>query len=888
MNYKSIKAPIGFILLLALVIFSTASYADEPTREWTFMLFMAADNNLEAGTELDINELEKYGSTDQVAYVAQIDRNGSFSNNSQLKWSGTKRFFITRDKKPNEMTSKELDDLGEIDMASPEALIDFVSWAKKNYPAKKYALILWNHGTGWKEIQPNVMNYIAPPITSANVDEDEDPILSTISYNISYDDTSYSSMDIPTLRETMAKIKKILGQPVDLLGFDACLMQMVEVGWAVAPFAKFQIASPDLEPEKGWAYDYISAVLNKNPQMSPFDLGKAIVQTYKKSYASGSQGNTAVVLSLLDLSKMNNFKQKVNAFAMAVRKNISDIDKIEKYRNEALKYSYSDYIDLAHFLYLLGKTSIKAETRTAAKNLYYAIIGRKNKGGLVAYLGKNGAKFRDSRGLSVFFPNRQGFRTYMNRYKRLSFCRETEWFEALREIAAPNIPYMKIENVVLLDKNNDGRIAAGEEITLHLNIKNLGRKALKSAELTCLTDSEFLGKKTFKVELKKLPGPGKAATVPALKFTVNKETPVHTQISLKIALKGKSIPVSTAKTTFYVKQPFSSTGHALLVLTDVFSPAGPAITQMFYNANVKFDTWDRLLDGELTENVLKRYLDGWIFIIVQDSTPQQALTENEIKALNSFLGSGGRLVLNGQDLGFLMRDHKFLQEKCKATFIQDDVNVHVVSGVNGFAGNESFQIFGGDGANNQKWPDELDVLPGGEAIIKYEPNARDIADKSSMVGPSHKPLSKSKGIKSSGTAAVKVIDGYRLLLFGFGIEAINSKSQRQQFMQEILKEMVPETNRELNNLIRASSSIADNEAETEEELLERFDMLFNVETRLLKQIKDETEVDRSAAEDLLRQIQRLPKSQQDAAKNIEKNIRSLLEFDKQHGTLKRR
>jgi intergrase/recombinase len=100
--------------------------------------------------------------------------------------------------------------------------------------------------------------------------------------------------------------------------------------------------------------------------------------------------------------------------------------------------------------------------------------------------------------------------------------------------------------------------------------------------------------------------------------------------------------------------------------------------------------------------------------------------------------------------------------------------------------------------------------------------------------------------------------------------------------------MVPETNRELNNLIRASSSIADNEAETEEELLERFDMLFNVETRLLKQIKDETEVDRSAAEDLLRQIQRLPKSQQDAAKNIEKNIRSLLEFDKQHGTLKRR
>jgi len=117
------------------------------------MIFMAADNNLEAATSLDINEIEKYGSTDQINFVAQIDRNGSYSNNSELKWAGARRFFITKDKEPDKMSSEMVEDLGDVDMADPTALTDFVEWVKENYPARRYALILWNHGTGWKEFK---------------------------------------------------------------------------------------------------------------------------------------------------------------------------------------------------------------------------------------------------------------------------------------------------------------------------------------------------------------------------------------------------------------------------------------------------------------------------------------------------------------------------------------------------------------------------------------------------------------------------------------------------------------------------------------------------------------------------------------------------------------
>ena len=884
MEYKSIRTAIGAFLLLALILVSTGVHA-QTLREWTFMLFMAADNNLESGTAPDINELEKYGSNDKIAFVAQIDLNGNFNNDSELKWTGTKRFFIEKDTSFRKMTSPAIEDLGEVDMATPEALTDFVKWAKDNYPAKRYALILWNHGTGWKEISPNIMELEMPPV---ELSEGLTNAIENISYNISYDDSSYSSMDIPTLNKTLGEVKKILGQPIDLLGFDACLMQMAEVAWAAAAHANFQVACPDQEPERGWPYDLIAGSMHKKPTMTAEELGKTIISSYKKSYSGGTQGNTAVILSLLNLKMARNFKEKLDDFCVELRKNISDIDKIERCRDEALKYSYGDYIDLAHFLYLLGKTSIKTTTRSTAAALYKAIIGEKKKGGFISGLAASGEKFKNARGLSIFFPTRQGFKTYVNRYKALSFCRDTEWFKMLQETSNPNLPYFKIEDAILADKNKDGRIAAGEEVTLYLNVRNLGRKTLTQAKVNCQTSSEFLGQKSFSVDIQKLPGPNKTELIQAFTFKVSETTPVHSEITLNVTLKGQGIPVSTIKTTFYVKEPFASTGHALLVMTDTFSPAGPAITEMLNSANIQFDTWDRVLDGDLRPEVLKRYLNGWVLVIVQDSTPQQSLTESEVSALNEFLGSGGRLVLNGQDLAFSLRDSSFLRDKCKVSFIQDDVNVHVVAGKNGFANNQTFQIFGGDGANNQKWPDEIDAMPGAQAIMRYEERARDMADESQMVGPSHKPGSKSKGIKSSGTCAVKVIDGYRLLLFTFGIEAINNKSQRTMFMKEVAKVMQPDISAEMRNYANASNSRSRSRSINESDVIERTDLLSNMENRLISDIRNEMNLDPQAGRNILRQIELLPENERNALKNLKKNIHSLLEFDSQHGTLRPR
>ena len=49
----------------------------EPPLAWTFMVYMAGDNNLEQFGLLDLSEMKRVGSTSDVAILAQFDRMAS-------------------------------------------------------------------------------------------------------------------------------------------------------------------------------------------------------------------------------------------------------------------------------------------------------------------------------------------------------------------------------------------------------------------------------------------------------------------------------------------------------------------------------------------------------------------------------------------------------------------------------------------------------------------------------------------------------------------------------------------------------------------------------------------------------------------------------------------
>lgn len=118
----------------------TETTATPEEREWTFMVYLAGDNDLESYGQADLLELKEVGSDARVAFVAQFDRRQQGS---------TQRYYL-RQGTPLEQDVVD-GGLGETNTGDPRELVRFVYWAAEHYPARRHALVLWNHGVGWKE-----------------------------------------------------------------------------------------------------------------------------------------------------------------------------------------------------------------------------------------------------------------------------------------------------------------------------------------------------------------------------------------------------------------------------------------------------------------------------------------------------------------------------------------------------------------------------------------------------------------------------------------------------------------------------------------------------------------------------------------------------------------
>ena len=115
------------------------SPASNRPAKWTFLVYMAGDNNLDGAALRDIAEMARAGSTKDVNILVQLDR---------IEDNLTRRFRITQG---GGFKKDCIESFGDTNTGDPQILYEFVKWAVDNYPADRYALILWNHGSGWWE-----------------------------------------------------------------------------------------------------------------------------------------------------------------------------------------------------------------------------------------------------------------------------------------------------------------------------------------------------------------------------------------------------------------------------------------------------------------------------------------------------------------------------------------------------------------------------------------------------------------------------------------------------------------------------------------------------------------------------------------------------------------
>lgn len=384
------------LVMFLLTVFSGFWVVHAHAAEWTFMVYLDGDNNLEDASVDDFLEMASVGSDENINIIVQFDRIPGYAI-SYGNWTNCQRFRVTNGMRPTVLNA--VSDWGdgrggrEVNMGDPRTLTDFVTWGMANYPANRYALILWNHGDGWRDVPDARL-----PLKA-----------------VCWDDTSGWDEALET-----KEIKQALMDSgwVDVIGFDACLMGMAEVAYEMKDVAGIMTGSEETEPGTGWPYHTLLADLKASPTLSPSALGEAIVLRYGESYNPTDRATQ----SAIDLSLMDTLADSIRSLADAIMG--SDKSDVFRARGTTQNYDEAEYIDLHHFADLLVAESADPVVQTAAGSVMAAVED--------AVIANDCDISRpDSHGLSIYFPERQSAFDADYNASVIDFPNATRWDEVL-------------------------------------------------------------------------------------------------------------------------------------------------------------------------------------------------------------------------------------------------------------------------------------------------------------------------------------------------------------------------------------------------------------------------------------------------------------------------
>jgi hypothetical protein len=358
---------------------------------WTFMVYLNGANDLQEFGPLNFNQIEKVGSTADVNMVVQW-KQASCASCGNPDWVGTRRYFVKKDNDTNTVGSQLVQDLGtSVDMGSWTTLRNFVLWSQQNYPADHYALVIWNHGAGWRNTRSvKDRTFVFPR-------------------SVSIDDDFHTEIQVWNLPQALNVTPKL-----DLVIFDASLMQMTEVAYELRNSATYLVGSEESPPGEGYVYDTFLGDLVANPAMTPQALGKQIVDRTLQAY--GTDNN--LTQSELDLSKMQGVATALSAFGASLQNHISDsATAMTNARNNAQHYAYFDNKDLWDYAELIKSGTSATDLKTAATNVQNSIAA-------ATLDEKHGTTNGKSHGLAIYVPDPTN---YLSTYANLALATATTW-----------------------------------------------------------------------------------------------------------------------------------------------------------------------------------------------------------------------------------------------------------------------------------------------------------------------------------------------------------------------------------------------------------------------------------------------------------------------------
>jgi hypothetical protein len=430
---------------------------------WTVLVYIAAHNDLgDYGLgRRSLDQILGVGSTPQLKLAALHDQ-----------FEGATRCIAGE---AGHAAVEEV--LPDFDSGDPDGLLETARWAFERCPAQRYALVLWSHGSGWRPEEgersiwghpfsswgPQEIEHIARQARGDDVVSAEESTertarpASTALFRttlahilkrdpaderaVCFDDGSGQSLDTLELERVARELEGITGQPLDLLGMDACLMATLEVAYQVRQHVRYLVASEELVPGYSWPYDAILGALRVTPDMPARDLARLVVQRYLDFYtANPPQLNYGDVTKVaLDLARVGELARAADGLAGALLNHMEEqadhlweaqrltrTREMLKGRRRPSKFDYHLW-DLGTLAAYLAAHSQNAAVQDAA----WALESTLQPGGAVVAEGHRAEWFEGIGGVSIYAVPPGDKRRVSPFYPDVALAKETRWREML-------------------------------------------------------------------------------------------------------------------------------------------------------------------------------------------------------------------------------------------------------------------------------------------------------------------------------------------------------------------------------------------------------------------------------------------------------------------------
>jgi hypothetical protein len=394
-------------------------------KEWTIMLYMAGDNNLAVNMAYAMGQLKEFAreANGKLNLFVYYDGNSPNTPTLYCDFSGEKSVYrpshLIADKpfKVTENTSNENE-------ADKNAILNFVDWCvnKRQGRAERYAFILSGHSLGFlskglyqdetsgKSMNLGDLMYALKRMTIAKWHIDK-----------SFEENWSEEVKYYSLKENA---DVLVGQPLDILGFDSCVMGMYEVGCQFESCASRMIVSEGSIPSAGWPYAKLLQRIYREPSKTLEDLDKiaaGLVEDYIQSQSEFAFAGVSVDMAAWDLKRFFLLESRVSRLAEILSECFSDPNSrlyfcmeraILNAHWKCQSYMYDQNVDLGDFCELLlqecefienepgdsDQVQLMGELKQICKEVLEKIRY------VVIQSGFSGGTYQYSNGISIFFP----------------------------------------------------------------------------------------------------------------------------------------------------------------------------------------------------------------------------------------------------------------------------------------------------------------------------------------------------------------------------------------------------------------------------------------------------------------------------------------------------